>query len=142
MSQRNIELHDRLVEAVNAREVPEDLLAPGFRMENRVSAVTDYAYHGTVGWSNWVDDVLEVFADGARYEAEEIVEAGDDFVVAILRFVGVGARLDTPIVFRWVGVTWFRNGKATHAVGYPNRREALEAAHRGDSGMSAGSGRA
>lgn len=127
MSQRNIDLHCRGAAAANAREVPVDLLAPGFRMENRVTAVTDNTYRGADGWREWMSDLFDVFADGARYEVEEIIAAGDDFVAAMLCVAGRGARSGLPITFRWAGVTWFRGDKAIRAVGYPTRSEALEA---------------
>ena len=127
MSQRNIELHDLGVAAVNARRVPEDLLAPDFRLENRVTAVTDHTYCGATGWREWMSDLFDVFSDGARYEVEEIIADGEDFVAAMLCVPGRGARSGLPLVFRWAGVTWFEDGKATRAVGYATRREALQA---------------
>jgi ketosteroid isomerase-like protein len=127
MSQRNLDAHDRVVQAVNAREVPEDVLAPGFRMENRASAVTDYTYHGARGWREWMGDLFESFAEGARYGVEEVLAAGEDFVAARFFVVGRGSRSGEPLEFRWVGVTWFRDGKATRAVGFSSRREALDA---------------
>ena len=127
MSQRNIDLHSRGAEAANARRVPEDLLAPGFRMENRVTAVTDHTYHGADGWREWMGDLFDVFAAGARYEVEEILAAGEDYVAAILCVSGLGVRSGLPLSFRWASVTWFRDGKAVRAVGYADRAEALEA---------------
>jgi hypothetical protein len=103
MSQRNIELHNLGAAAVNARQVPEDLLAPDFRLENRVTAVTDHTHCGTAGWREWMSDLFDVFSHGAR------------------------SRSGMPLVFRWAGVTWFEDGKATRAVGYATRREALQA---------------
>ena len=51
MSQRNVDVHDRVVQAVNARKVPEEVLAAGFRMENRASAATrSAAEQQEVGW--------------------------------------------------------------------------------------------
>ena len=125
--QRNLEAHERAVEAVNAREVPEDLLAPGFRMENRASAVTDYTYYGERGWREWMSDVFEVFAAGARYGVDEILAVGDDYVAATFSIVGRGRSSGEPLVFRWAGVTWFRDGKAIRAVGFTTAREALDA---------------
>ena len=52
---------------------------------------------------------------------------GEDFVVATFSVVGYGALSEEPLEFRWAGVTWFRDGKATRAIGYTTRREALEA---------------
>ncbi len=126
-SQRNLEVHRRVVEALNGREVPERLLAAGFTMENKVSAVTDYEYRGAEGLRDWMNDVFEVFAQGARYEVEEIVEVGEDHVVAAFCISGRGGRSTLPLEFRWVGVTWFRNFRATRAVGYATREQALRA---------------
>ena len=123
----NLELHERAAAAVRARRVPEDILAPRFYMENRVSAVTDYVYHGAMGWRDWMNDVFEVFEDDALYEVEEVIAAGESHVVAMFRVTGRGARSHLPLELRWVGVTWFSNGQVTRAVGYRNRREALEA---------------
>jgi len=115
------------VRAVNAREVPDDVLAPDFQMENRASAVTDYTYYGERGWREWMGDLFESFAEGARYDVEEIIAVGEDFVAARFSVVGRGARSGQPLEFRWIGVTWFHEGKATRAVGYSSRSEALEA---------------
>jgi hypothetical protein len=125
--QQDLEVHERAVEAVRLREVPEEILAPRFYMENHVSAVTDYAYHGAIGWRDWMNDIFEVFADDALYEVEELIGQGADFVIAMFRIVGLGARSQMPLELRWVGVTWFHNGKVTRAVGYRNRHEALAA---------------
>jgi ketosteroid isomerase-like protein len=129
--QRNLAAHSRAVAAVVAREVPSEILAPGFRLENRVTAVTDYTYQGEAGWREWMSDLFEMFEEGAEY-GEELITAGEDFVAANFRIEGVGARSGTPIQFSWVGVTWFRDGKATLAVGYPSRRDALRAVGLGD----------
>ena len=94
-------------------------------MENRVSSVTDYEYHGAEGFQEWIRDVFEHFGEGARYEVEEVLAAGEDFVVARYCISGPGAFSEELIQFRWVGVTWLREGKATRAVGYPSRHEAL-----------------
>jgi len=124
---RNLEAHRLVAEAVNARKVPDDLLAPGFRMVNRLSAVTDYPYHGPDGLRDWMNDVFEVFADGASYEVEEILAVGEDYVVASFCISGRGGRSRAPLEFRWAGVTWFRDGRALRAVGYASGVEALEA---------------
>jgi ketosteroid isomerase-like protein len=125
--QRNIELHGRVVAAANAREVPSDLLAAEFSMEQHTSAATDYTYRGSCGWRDWMDDLLEEFTDDARYEVEELIAADEDFVVALLRIAGRGIHSGRPLEFRWAEVTWFRDGLATRSVGYTSGSEALAA---------------
>jgi ketosteroid isomerase-like protein len=127
MEASNVELCGLTVAAVNAREVPKEILAEDFLMENRVSAVTDYSYHGAVGWREWMSDLFEEFAAGARYSLDELIAVGEDFVAAMFSVAGHGALSGEPLELRWAGVTWFRDGKATRAIGYASRSEALEA---------------
>ena len=127
MSDSNIEIVRAFIFAANARTVPDQLIAPGFLMENRISSVTDYEYHGVEGWREWMRDVFEHFKKGAVYELEEVIASGDDFVAGVFCISGRGAFSEEMIEFRWAGVTWLRAGKVTRAVGYPSRREALRA---------------
>jgi ketosteroid isomerase-like protein len=132
-----VELFRRLAEVANVPEdtnVPEDaesllapLLAPEYRIEAVVTAVTDKTYYGAVGCVEWLNDMSDAFAEGARYEVEAIVAHGDDFVVGRVAFVGTGARSGAPLRLRWLTVTWFHDGKATRSAGYANRYEALKA---------------
>jgi hypothetical protein len=96
MSQRNIDVFHRATAAINAREVPRDLLGPEFRIEGVGTTVTERTYHGVAGWREWMSDLYEVFADGARYEIEEIIADGDGFVVALVRVVGRGESAARP----------------------------------------------
>jgi hypothetical protein len=96
-------------------------------MRSCASAVADYTYRGASGWRDWMNDTLEEFSEGAQMRIEQIVAATDEFVVASFCIDGASARLRTPLSFRWTGVTWFHNGRATRAAGYSTRREALEA---------------
>jgi hypothetical protein len=47
--------------------------------------------------------------------------------VATYSLIGRGALSGTELELHWAGVTWFRDGKATRAVGYTTREEALRA---------------
>ncbi|MGO9322889.1 MAG: hypothetical protein ACLQBY_19090 [Solirubrobacteraceae bacterium] len=120
----NVDVPGLVMGAVNVRDAPGDLVAPGFRMENRVTAGADEVYCGERAWREWLDDLLAVFAQDARYSAE-IIETRDEFVVASYSIRGHGAHSGEWIDFRWVGVTWFHNGQAVRAVNYTSREEAL-----------------
>ena len=74
-----------------------------------------------------MSDLFEEFADGARYEVEEIVADREDFVVAMVRVVGRSAHSAKPLILRWASVMWFHNGLATRIAGYANRDRAVEA---------------
>ena len=53
MSQENVDLVYRYGEALNARKIPDGLLAPGFVMVNAETAVTDGTFHGAAGVIQW-----------------------------------------------------------------------------------------
>jgi hypothetical protein len=86
MSQANIELFERSAAALNARVLSDELaaetLAPGFCIENVATAITDRTYRGAEGVREWIRDMFEGLDEDARYEAEEILADGEDFVVA------------------------------------------------------------
>ena len=134
MSQENVELFRRLTAVAEVANVPEEaeslltpLLAPEYRVEAVVTAVTDKTYYGTAGCVEWFNDLSDAFAEGVRYEVEAIIAHGDDFVVGRVAFVGTGARSGAPLRLRWITVTWFHDGKATRSAGYANRHDALKA---------------
>ncbi len=126
-ARRSIDLHNQMVEAIRARDVPDDLLAPGFRMESRVTSATGYTYHGGAGLREWMSDLFEDFDEETRYGVDELNAAGEDFVVATYSLVGRGVGSREPLELRWVGVVWIADGKVARAVGYATREEALAA---------------
>ena len=131
-----MELFRRLAEVANVPEdtnVPEDaesllapLLAPEYRIEAVVTAVTDKTYYGAAGCVEWFNDLSDAFAEGARPEVEAIIADGDDFVVGRMAFFGAGARSGAPLRLRWIAVMWFRDGKAIRSDRYAHRSEALK----------------
>ena len=74
MSQENVDLVRRMTEVANITPADaslfEPLLAPDYRIENTVTAVTDRTYYGAAGCVEWLNDMSDAFAAGARYEIE------------------------------------------------------------------------
>jgi ketosteroid isomerase-like protein len=107
--------------------------APGsdFVMVNAETAVTDKTYEGPVGVVEWARDIFEAFDRTPRFEIEEVVAGGADFVVTMNRIAGAGAQSGAPLLFRWGAVFWVRDGKLARVVGYRRRREALRAVELG-----------
>ena len=91
MSQDTVKLAYGYREALNAREVPDGLLAPDFVMVNAETEVTEKTYAGVSGVVEWTQDIFEAFDATARFEIEHVVADGDEFVVTLNRIVGVGA---------------------------------------------------
>jgi ketosteroid isomerase-like protein len=127
VSQETIEIARRMEAAMNSTELPHDLLTPDFVMVNAATAVTDSTYEGAQGVARWRTDLFEAFDDAARFEIEEVLADGTDFVVTMNRIEGTGARSGAPLLFRWPAVLWCKDGKLTRVVGYRRRREAFEA---------------
>ena len=108
MSQENVELHYRTLDAVNRRDLGA-LLA---LMDDGVEAVPLIAameggYHGHDGIRRWWANLLDAFPDFA-IEIVEVRDVGDVTVMAV-RIRGHGADSDTPVEqMIWHAVRWGR----------------------------------
>jgi hypothetical protein len=127
MSRENVELVYRYGDALNAREVPDGLLAPGFVMVNADTAVTDGTFHGTDGVIQWTRDILDLVEEESPFFIEEIVAHQHDFVVATVGIEGIAERSRMPIAFRWAAAFWCSDGRLTRVVGHLQLRETLKA---------------
>lgn len=115
----------RLLEAVNRRETPEQLLAPGFSMRQTITAATADSYHGVNGWRDWINDIFEFFSSDAQCELVDVPMVGPDFVVATVRMTGHSALSSGNLEIWWTSVTRFQNGRATSAAAFSTPAEAL-----------------
>jgi hypothetical protein len=127
MSQENVEIVYRYGDALNAREVPDGLLAPGFVMVNAATAVTDGAFHGAAGVIEWTRDILDMLEEDSPFSIDRIVAHEDDFVVATVRIAGTAVRSRVPVAFRWAAAFWCSDHRLTRVVGYLELGEALKA---------------
>jgi ketosteroid isomerase-like protein len=128
MSQENAEIVLEAIDVMNARKVPEHLMADDAELQNVRTAVTDNLYVGPAGFARWLDDFFGVMEADARFEVEQVLAAASDSVVVMLHLTGRGAASGAPLDLRWPATIWIREGKITRAVGYPGKEEALEAA--------------
>jgi ketosteroid isomerase-like protein len=126
MSQENVELHYRVVDAFNRR----DLNAILALMECDVEAISrlvsvEGGYHGHEGVRRWWENLLDAFPDFTT-EIGEVQELGD-VTVAALRIRGHGASSDGPFdAATWQAVAW-RQGKCIWWRMFDSQDEALEA---------------
>jgi ketosteroid isomerase-like protein len=128
MSEENVEIVRKAIEAVSAREVPEDLIAPDARIQNVATAVSDNLYVGHDGVREWQEDFFGVMDEEAGLEVEKVIAVGEDCVVVMLRLAGHGAKSGASLELRWPAAFWLRRGRITRTEGYASRGEALEAA--------------
>ena len=128
MSEENVEIVQKAVEIINAREVPEDLIEPDIQIQNVPTAVTDNLYAGAEGIREWQEDFLAVMDETARFGIDEVLAHEGDVVVARFQLVGHGRASGAPLDLRWFVVCWVRDGRIARIESYASRREALEAA--------------
>jgi ketosteroid isomerase-like protein len=83
-------------------------------------------YHGFEGFRQWASEWEEAW-DEISYELGELIEIGDDFIVAPVHVVGRGAGSGVEIdsVFGWM-YEW-RDGRSVRFHVYPSVEVALEA---------------
>ena len=126
MSQENVELYLRVIDAFNRRDL-DALLA---LMDHDVEVVTRIAameggLHGHDGTRRWCENMFTAFPD---YDIE-VVEVRDlgDVTLASLRALGHGAGSDVPFEdLLWQASRW-RRGKCVWWRAFETETEALEA---------------
>jgi ketosteroid isomerase-like protein len=126
MSQENVEVVRRAVDAFNARDRDRilSLIDPeieyGSAFENKV-----YRGHaGIVRYGEDLDAVMEEF----HAEDDRILDAGGDRVVHLYRIVGRGAGSGVRVTRDFATLWQLRNGKLLKGQVYLDQRQALEAA--------------
>jgi ketosteroid isomerase-like protein len=129
MSQENVELV-RLGAKALARadlDVARQFLDADFQLDVTRTDLNPRVYHGFEGLLQLMGDWTSTW-DDYEFEVVELVEAGTDRVVGILRERGRMKASDS-----WVehvrGIVWtIRAGKILRYEEYPTKQEALEAA--------------
>jgi ketosteroid isomerase-like protein len=126
MSQENVELAHRSIDAFNRRDL-DALLA---LMDDGVLIVPPLAsvegdYHGHAGIRRWWESLLDNLPDFTI----EVVEVSDrgDLTIAVLGNRAHGAVSDAPVEERLWAVAEWRDRKAVWWHTYRSEAEALEA---------------
>jgi ketosteroid isomerase-like protein len=127
MSQENVELAHRFVDAFNQRDLGAVLELMDADVEGIALEVElEGRYHGHAGIRRWYAGLMDTIPDIAL-EVVEMRDLGDQ-TLAALRLAGHGALSDTPTeVPLWVLGEW-RARKAVRWKAYGTEAEALEAA--------------
>jgi ketosteroid isomerase-like protein len=126
MSEENVEIVRRAVDAFNARDTERLLSMCDPEIEFR-SAVEQKTYRGLDELVRYREGVAAVMED-FHIEDSRLLDAGGDRVVQLYRLVGRGAGSGVP-VSREVGAIWqLRNGKLQKGEVFLDQRQALEAA--------------
>ena len=126
MSQENVALHHRAIDAMNRRDLDAFLALMDADVEaGSMLVAMEGDYHGHAGTRRFWESLLDVFPDFAI----EVVEVRDfgDLTLATLRGRGHGSGADTPFEMPLWQVGRWRRGKCVWWRSYGTRAEALEA---------------
>jgi hypothetical protein len=124
--EQSVELHRRLYEAFNARDV-DALLAlcePSIEVQSAFSAVSGAVYLGHDGVRRWQGDLQEAWGDEIRVEAEAYFDLGEH-ALAFDVLHGRGRRSSAEVTLLGAAVTRWRAGQCVYFKAYAHREEAL-----------------
>ena len=132
LSERNVELHRRLYEAFNARDI-DSLVAlcdPRVAVQSAFAAVSGTVYQGHDGVRRWQRDLAEAWGDKIRVEAEAYYDLAEQ-TLAFDVLHGRGQASGAGVSLPGAGITRWRDGRCVYFKAYASRQEAL-----GDLGVS------
>jgi ketosteroid isomerase-like protein len=126
MSDGNVELNRRLVEAFNARDLVAyvALCDPSIEWHSTFAAVGGAVYHGHDGLRRWHRDLEDTWGEEIRIEPETFFDVGEHVLVfAVLH--GRGRHSGADVAMPYATLARWRDGLMVYAKGYAHREEAL-----------------
>ena len=124
MSQENLEIVRRLLEACNRRDF-EAMLETG-DPEIEIVTLMSGTYRGHAGWRLLIEQMAEEVS-GFQFVPEDLIDVGQDRVVAVTRWVGTG-RTSGIAVPNTIGFVYtLRDGLVVRQESFRNKAEALKA---------------
>jgi ketosteroid isomerase-like protein len=132
VSEENVELHRRSVEAFNKRGVESfvALCDPQIELHSAVTVPGGAAYHGHDGVRKWHRDLADGWGEELRIEPEAYFDLGEHTItVHVLH--GRGRQSGADVAMHAVHVCRWRDGLMTYFRGYSRKEDAL-----GDLGVS------
>jgi ketosteroid isomerase-like protein len=130
MSQENVAVVHRLVEALNARDLDRyyvEFFDPEVEYQTSAEDPDAAIHRGLQAYKRYVEQWIESF-DGLRVDVEEYIDVGDDRVYTWSRFTGLGRTSGAPADWYLAVIFTIRDGKVVRGEEYFDRAEALEVA--------------
>jgi ketosteroid isomerase-like protein len=126
MSQENVDLHRRSVEAFNTRDI-EAFIAfcdPQIELHSTVTVPGGAEYHGHDGVRSWHRDLEDGWGDELRVEAEAYFDLGEHTITFhVLR--GRGRQSDAQVAMPAAHLCRWHDGCIVYFKGYSQREDAL-----------------
>ena len=124
MSQENVKIVRRLLEACNRRDF--DAMLETGDPEIDIVTLMGGTYRGHAGWRLLVEQMADEVS-GFQFVPEDLIDVGQDRVVAVTRWVGTG-RTSGIALSQTIGLVYtFRDGLVIRQESFRNRAEALKA---------------
>ena len=125
MSTENVELHRRILEAFNGRDIDAMIacLDPSVEYHPVLSAIGVSVYHGHDGLRSWFGQLDDAWEE-LRVEAEAYFDLGEQTLLFhVLR--GRGKHSGAEVAMHGAQVCGWRDGLGVYAKQYAHREEAL-----------------
>jgi ketosteroid isomerase-like protein len=123
MSESNVELNRRIVEAFNARDV-EAVIALCHPSIELHATLVGGVYYGHSGVRSWYRDFEDAWGDDIRLEAEAYFELGEHSV-AFYAYHGRGRQSGVEVAMTNAVTARWRDGLLVYFKPYADREEAL-----------------
>ena len=127
MSEQNVELHRRAVDAFNARDV-ETFIAlcdPQIELHSTFAAVGGALYHGHDGIRKWHRDFQDIWGDEIRVDPKAYFDLGGQ-TVAFGTMRGRGHQSGAEAEMAYAHIVRWRDGLMVYLKAYARREDALE----------------
>jgi ketosteroid isomerase-like protein len=126
VSENNVELHRRVIEAYNARDTEAfvALCDPQIEVHSVFAAPGGADYHGHDGVRRWHRDLEEAWGPDFRVEPEALFDLGEDTLMfSVLH--GHGRQSGVKVAMPNAQVARFRDGLIVYLKVYIHREDAL-----------------
>jgi ketosteroid isomerase-like protein len=133
MSQENVEVFRRAFEAFTRggwEPLFGTIWAPEIVWDMSPAGIAGLGvYHGFDELRSFFEDWFSTFPfDDWEQELDDVIDCGDEVVVALTRQRGRGSASGASVELQYAQVITFREGKIVRSVVYTDRNQALEAA--------------
>jgi ketosteroid isomerase-like protein len=126
VSDQNVELHRRALEAFNARDTEAFIgcLDPSVEYHSVITVPGGVAYHGHEGVRRYFADMGDAWGDEFRVEAEAFFELGEHTLM-FYSIHGRGQQSGAEVAMPGAQVARWRDGLMVYGKTYVHRRDAL-----------------
>jgi ketosteroid isomerase-like protein len=126
VSEQNVELHRRVIDAYNARDTDAFLALcdPEIEIYSVFAAPGGADYHGHDGVRRWHRDLGEAWGDGFRVEPEAFFDLGED-TLAFNVLHGQARQSGVDVAMPIAQVARLRDGLIVYIKVYIHREDAL-----------------